>query len=153
MLQSSGPPAPPAKSSEALRSELQSVHSQLRSMKRQWDEEKRKLLGDQAVLKDAANRLNMEVQDTRERMAERERAGEKAKAGTQEELGQAKKVISDLEEELKTERARLRTLNTEQGRWDREKQDILLQLRRTESVRLLFSSSASVDIRLLLTLI
>lgn len=53
-------------------------------MKRQWDEEKRKLLGDQAALKDAANRLNQEVKEAKERIAERSRAGEKAKAGVQE---------------------------------------------------------------------
>lgn len=53
-------------------------------MKRQWDEEKRKLLGDQAALKDAANRLNQEVKEAKERIAEKSRAGEKAKAGVQE---------------------------------------------------------------------
>lgn len=60
------------------------MNSQLRSMKRQWDEEKRKLLGDQVALKDAANRLNQEVQEAKERIAEKTRAGERAKAGVQE---------------------------------------------------------------------
>lgn len=96
-------------------------------MKRHWDEERRKLLGDQAIFKDAANRLNMEVQDARDRA----RAGE----GVQGELEQAKKAIGDLEEALRTERSMLRMLTTVQGTWDREKQDILFQLRRTESVR------------------
>lgn len=31
-------------------------------MKKQWEEEKRKLLGEKAVLQDAAKRLNVQVQ-------------------------------------------------------------------------------------------
>jgi chromosome segregation ATPase len=50
-----------------------------------------------------------------------------------QELDQAKHTIADLEDDLKAERARLRDLTVEQGRAEREKENVLLQLRRTES--------------------
>ncbi|KAI0057426.1 hypothetical protein BV25DRAFT_1892643 [Artomyces pyxidatus] len=115
----SEPPTPPSKTSEALKAELQSVNQQLTLMKKQWQEEKRQLLGDKAVLQDAANRLNLQVQSVR--------------SGVQGDLDQAKQVISDLEEELRTERTRLRVLATEQNKAERDKENVLLQLRRTES--------------------
>lgn len=42
--------------------------------------------------------------------------------------------MADLESNLKAERTRLRTLTTEQDRMQRDKQGILSQLQRTESV-------------------
>jgi hypothetical protein len=51
-----------------------------------------------------------------------------------QELDKARDVVADLEDELKAERSRLRGLNTEQGRFERQKNDVLLQLQRTESV-------------------
>jgi hypothetical protein len=50
-----------------------------------------------------------------------------------QELDQAKQAIADLEEDLKAERACLRDLTVEQTRAEREKENVLLQLRRTES--------------------
>lgn len=50
-----------------------------------------------------------------------------------QELDQAKRTIADLEEDLKSERTRLRVLTVEQTHIEREKEDVLLQLRRTES--------------------
>jgi hypothetical protein len=50
-----------------------------------------------------------------------------------QELDQAKQTIADLEEDLKAERACLRDLAVEQTRAEREKENVLLQLRRTES--------------------
>jgi phage replication-related protein YjqB (UPF0714/DUF867 family) len=51
-----------------------------------------------------------------------------------QELDKAKLAIADLEAELKSERARLRGLTTEQNSVQREKDNILIQLQRTESV-------------------
>ncbi|KAL6300868.1 hypothetical protein BKA93DRAFT_500905 [Sparassis latifolia] len=130
------PPTPPTKTSEALRASLQTVNAQLASMKKAWDQEKRKLLGEKAVLQDAAKRLNLEVREAKneiQRFAETERAGEKARADIKSELNKAKRVIDDLETDLKTERARLRSLTTEQSRAQREKDEVAIQLRRTES--------------------
>ncbi|KAH9040398.1 hypothetical protein EDB85DRAFT_1925960 [Lactarius pseudohatsudake] len=123
----------PAKTSESLRAELQVVNGELALMKEQWQEERRQLLGDNAVLQDAANRLNLQVQGVKERAEQKERRNEKARSGILGELDQAKQAIADLEEDLKVERARLRGLTVEQGRAEREKEDVLLQLRRTES--------------------
>lgn len=58
----SEPPTPPTKTSDALRANLKSVNSQLDSMKKQWEQERKQLLGEQAVLQDAAKRLNVQVQ-------------------------------------------------------------------------------------------
>lgn len=51
-----------------------------------------------------------------------------------QELEKAKRTISVLENELGSERARLRSLVTEQERMQREKKQILTDLTRTESV-------------------
>ena len=47
----------------------------------------------------------------------------------------ARQAVMGLEAELKDERTRLRKLTTEQGRFERQKNNVLLQLQRTESVR------------------
>ncbi|KAI0318748.1 hypothetical protein OF83DRAFT_909610 [Amylostereum chailletii] len=125
----SEPPTPPTRTSEALKSELRSVNKELTLMKKQWQEEKRQLLGDKATLQDAANRLNMQMREVQQRAADKERVGDKASG----ELEEARRVIADLEEELKTQRTRLRTLSTEQSKAEREKADVLVQLQRTES--------------------
>ncbi|EGN96997.1 hypothetical protein SERLA73DRAFT_185262, partial [Serpula lacrymans var. lacrymans S7.3] len=131
----SNPPTPPTKTSDALRSDLQSVNAQLSAMKKQWKEEKSQLLGENAVLQDAANRLNAQVRDAKDevkRVAAIEKAGEKARVGIQGELDQAKQAIADLEGELTAERTGLRQMSTEQNRVQREREDIVHQLQRTE---------------------
>jgi hypothetical protein len=55
-------------------------------MQKEWKKEKRQLLGEKAVLEDAANRLNAQVRDAKEevkRITETGRAGEKMRAGSQ----------------------------------------------------------------------
>ncbi|KAJ7696511.1 hypothetical protein B0H17DRAFT_1158623 [Mycena rosella] len=132
----SEPPTPPTRTSEALRADLHSVNSHLSRMKKQWEDEKKKLLGEKAVLQDAANRLNLKVRTAEEEVrmvAETKKAGEKLRVGVEGELEEAKRVISDLEADLKSERSRLRALSTEQNRVEREKENVLLQLQRTET--------------------
>ncbi len=50
-------------------------------MKNEWDKERRMLLGDNAVLKDAANRLNLQMQDAKEQAEKKERRQEKERNG------------------------------------------------------------------------
>ena len=50
-------------------------------MKKEWHEERRRLLGDNAVLKDAASRLNHQMQDAKEQAEKKERQHEKARNG------------------------------------------------------------------------
>lgn len=50
-------------------------------MKKEWDEERRQLLGDNAVLKDATSRLNLQMQNVRERAEKKERRHEKERNG------------------------------------------------------------------------
>ena len=52
-----------------------------------------------------------------------------------QELSRAKRTVDELEAELREERARLRELTTEQSKAERQKEKVVLQLRRTESVR------------------
>lgn len=81
------PPTPLIKSSEALRQELQNVHAQLDTMKKQWQDEERQLLGEKAVLQDAANRMNIEVRNAKQearKAVEAERESRKSRADTQE---------------------------------------------------------------------
>lgn len=80
------PPTPPTRTSEKLKADLEAVNSQLSSMKKQWEQERRRLVGDNAALQDATTRLNVEVRQAKseiQRYAETERAHEKAKAGMQ----------------------------------------------------------------------
>jgi myosin protein heavy chain len=141
----------PAKTPESVKEEVKAVNRELASIKKEWDEERRRLLGDNAVLKDVTNRLNLRMQDAKEQAEQKERRHEKARNGVLDvwffnlfvecfsdssnlqELDEAKQTIADLEEELKAERSRLRVLTVEETRIEREKENILLQLRRTES--------------------
>jgi hypothetical protein len=55
-------------------------------MKRQWEEEKKKLLGEKAVLQDAANRLNVKVRTAEEEarmIAETKKVGERQRVGVE----------------------------------------------------------------------
>ncbi|KAF7798727.1 hypothetical protein EIP86_009952 [Pleurotus ostreatoroseus] len=130
------PPTPPTRTSEKLRADLETVNTQLASMKKQWEEEKRQLIGDKAVLQDATTRLHAEVRQAKseiQRYAESERASEKTKANMQGELGKAKRMVEELEHALTTERARLRSLTTGQVDVERRKDEVALQLRRNEA--------------------
>jgi hypothetical protein len=141
----------PAKTPEVLKEEVKAVNRELTLMKKGWHEERRQLLGDNAVLKDATNRLNLQMQEAEQRAEQKERRHEKARNGVidvrlliffvecfsnssnLQELDEAKRTIADLEEDLKAERSRLRVLTLEETHIEREKENVLLQLRRTES--------------------
>ena len=71
----------PVKTSDAVKDDLRAVNRELTSMKKQWQEERRQLLGDNAVLKDAADRLNLQMRDARARAEHKERTHEKTRAG------------------------------------------------------------------------
>ncbi|KAH7890884.1 hypothetical protein F5I97DRAFT_1839637 [Phlebopus sp. FC_14] len=132
----SNPPTPPTKTSDALRLDLQTVNAQLDAMKKQWQDEKRQLLGEKAVLQDAANRMNMEIQNAKEearKATAAERANRRSGPDTHGEVEKAKAVIADLEAELHAERVRLRQMSTEYERLQRETGDVARQLQRTEA--------------------
>lgn len=59
------PPTPPTRTSESLKANLQAVNGHLDELKKQWETEKSRLLGEKAMLQDAANRLNTEVKNTK----------------------------------------------------------------------------------------
>ncbi|KAF8645080.1 hypothetical protein AX16_008138 [Volvariella volvacea WC 439] len=126
------PPTPPTRSSDVLRANVHSLNMQLDTMKAQWEAERRKLIGEKAALQDTAKRLNAEIEGVRAE-ARRATESETNKANVQVDLARAKRTIAGLEEDLKAERERLRTLTTEQTRVQREKTEILSQLQNTEA--------------------
>ncbi|KAJ7490212.1 hypothetical protein B0H11DRAFT_2400783 [Mycena galericulata] len=80
------PPTPPTWTSEALQTELHSANSHLVKMNQRCEKEKQKLLGDEAVLQDAANRLYVKVRTAEEEVrivAETRKAGEKLSVGVE----------------------------------------------------------------------
>ncbi|KAG6877425.1 hypothetical protein C0993_007593 [Termitomyces sp. T159_Od127] len=130
------PPTPATKTSEALRADLQSVNAHLEALKQEWSQERKTLLGERAALQDATNRLNAQMKTTKEEMrkvVESSQASQKTAINVQEELDKAKRVIVDLEADLKSERSQLRALTAKQNQIQREKAGILSQLSRTES--------------------
>lgn len=82
------PPTPPTRTSEALKANLQNVNDHLEELKTQWEAEKTRLLGEKAVLEDAAGRLNFQIKNTK---AEAKRASEGAKA-----IATAKSNVQDV---------------------------------------------------------
>ena len=87
---------PPTRNSEVLRAELREVNAQLDNMKHTWETERNKLLGENAVLQDAATRLNAEVRDAKDELrkyASAERAGERARAGIQSVSGDYRSML------------------------------------------------------------
>ncbi|KAJ3717958.1 hypothetical protein C8R42DRAFT_724167 [Lentinula raphanica] len=130
------PPTPPTKTSDALRANLRTVNRQLEETKKQWEDEKRKLLGEKAVLQDAANRLNSEVQDAKvqvSKASEAQKTNGRLRQDIQGDLEKARRTITELESDLKAERSRLRTVTAEQNRVNREKEQVFVQLQRTET--------------------
>ena len=128
-------------------------------MKEQWEREKKQLLGEKAILQDTAHKLNLQIrsaQDEAKRSAESGKVAQKARISVQavspivpvfrcvalfylwliwrQELDTAKQSITALESELGAERSKLRSLLTEQDRFERERENVLAELRRTESV-------------------
>lgn len=80
------PPTPPTRTSDALRANLQSVGAQLEAMKKEWEHERKRLVGEKAVLQDTTNRLNVQVRTAREearKVAESGHTKEKQKASIQ----------------------------------------------------------------------
>ena len=80
------PPTPPTKTSEKLRLDLHAVNKQLAAMQQQWETERRKLTGQNAVLQDATHRLNAEVRSAKselQRYAETEKTGDRNRTALQ----------------------------------------------------------------------
>jgi hypothetical protein len=71
------PPTPPTRTSEALKANLRAVNDHLEELKTQWEEEKTRLLGEKAILEDAAGRLNFQIKNTK---ADMKRASEGARS-------------------------------------------------------------------------
>ncbi|KAI6041341.1 hypothetical protein EDC04DRAFT_2893316 [Pisolithus marmoratus] len=125
--------SPATNSSEAFQVDLQNVYAQLDAMKQEWQEEKRRLLGEKAGLEDEANRMKMEARNAKEEFKRANDASRKSKADSQKEVEQAKATICDLETELQVERKRLRQMSTEHQRLQRETESVARQLQRTEA--------------------
>ncbi|EMD38973.1 hypothetical protein CERSUDRAFT_47964 [Gelatoporia subvermispora B] len=105
-------------------------------MQKVWEKERRALLGEKAVLQDAANKLDAKIRDANvelQKHIDAERAGEKVRAGLQGALDKAERMLQDLEGKLKAERTQLKAFTAEQARYQREKEQVYNQLGETES--------------------
>ncbi|EIW75087.1 hypothetical protein CONPUDRAFT_169516 [Coniophora puteana RWD-64-598 SS2] len=129
---STSPAAAKKAAEDALTAELQAVNVQLRDLQKEWQREKEELLGENAVLQDAAERLNNQVRTAMKRAASIEKASLKTKE-SQSELDKARDVIAELEAGLQAERTRLRQLSAEQDRVQRQRSGVSRQLDRTEA--------------------
>ncbi|KXN84255.1 hypothetical protein AN958_12828 [Leucoagaricus sp. SymC.cos] len=122
------------RTTDILRQDLQALNEELADLRQKWKEEKKQLVTEKAALQDTANKLNAQVKEEARRLAETERKGEKKRLTVENELENARKTIQELEEDLKSERSRLRSLDTQHARTQRDKDGFLNQLKRTESV-------------------
>ncbi|KAL5492538.1 hypothetical protein ACEPAI_3985 [Sanghuangporus weigelae] len=119
----------------ALQFRLAAVTAELGSLKKQRDEELVSSSGEKAMLRDATNRLNIEIKRAKKELKAAEQRGhmaERSKSELQKELTRARKIIDDLEYYLQSERSRLRTMDLENSNALREKERILQKLHETE---------------------
>ena len=73
-------------SSEEFHTKVRELNTDLTGLKQSWEEERKKLMGDNAVLQDAATRLNAEMREAKDELrkyAHAERANERARADIQ----------------------------------------------------------------------
>ncbi|GJJ11416.1 hypothetical protein Clacol_005649 [Clathrus columnatus] len=119
------PVTPPSKKLASLRIILQTKTAELDALRTQWATERAELLGKNVVLQDKANVLNRELDAAK--------VETKKVINVETELVKAKTIVSDLEETLRTERAKLRSLTTEQQQMLREKENVFVQLQRAQS--------------------
>ncbi|CAK5267761.1 unnamed protein product [Mycena citricolor] len=132
----SEPPTPPTRTSQALREDLHSANANLAKMKKHWEDERQKLLGEKAVLQDAANRMNGRVRSAEEetkKVVETKAVSDKLRNSAEAELENARRVISELEADLQDREVSPSIFVHRDTRAQREKENILLQLKRTET--------------------
>ncbi|KAF8312563.1 uncharacterized protein EI90DRAFT_3186603 [Cantharellus anzutake] len=125
-------------------SNLLQVNHELTTLRSQWAAEKQAHINEKTVLRDAASRLNAEIKvESGKLEQERRKANEDAKRIQNEserekemlqmELDRARKSILAIESDLREERNKLRSINTEQKRVEREKANIVAKLSQTEA--------------------
>ncbi|KAJ1306732.1 hypothetical protein OPQ81_007720 [Rhizoctonia solani] len=136
------PPTPETKTTRNLQSALAAANSQLEKMRAEWQ----KLGQENAALREAGRQevqlaRQAEAEMKRQLEDERKRAVEAAKNIKNEkerekvladmELERANTAIAQLEEDLRAERGKLRSLAAEHSRVTRDKTDVLARLERT----------------------
>ncbi|CAE6401194.1 unnamed protein product [Rhizoctonia solani] len=136
------PPTPETKTTRNLQSALANANSELEKMRSEWQ----KLGQENAALREAGRQeaqlaRQAEADMKRELEDERRRAVESAKGIKDEkerekvladmELERAKTAVAQLEEDLRAERGKLRSLAAEHSRATRDKADVLARLERT----------------------
>ncbi|KAG8713310.1 hypothetical protein FRC09_018855 [Ceratobasidium sp. 395] len=136
------PPTPETKTSRNLQSALSAANTQLEDLRAEWQ----KLGQENAALRDAGRQeaelaRQAEAEMKRTLDAERRKTIEAAKSIQDEkerdkaladmELGRARSAIAGLEEDLRAERSKLRSLAAEHSRAMREKTEVLAKLERT----------------------
>ncbi|KAG8745658.1 hypothetical protein FRC10_007355 [Ceratobasidium sp. 414] len=136
------PPTPETKTSRNLQTALLAANTQLESLRAEWQklgQENEALRGAGRQEVELARQAEAEMKRTLDE--ERKRAIEAAKSIKDEkergkaladmELGRARAAIAELEEDLRAERSKLRSLAAEHSRVAREKTEVLAKLERT----------------------
>jgi len=82
----------PARSREALQAALEKVNNELSGLKKLWTAERQSLMGEKAMLKDAANKLTAEVKAESAKVEKERRRAKEAARHIQDE-GERQKAI------------------------------------------------------------
>ncbi|KAG8721405.1 hypothetical protein FRC08_013359 [Ceratobasidium sp. 394] len=136
------PPTPETKTSRNLQTALSSANAQLESLRAEWQklgQENEALKGagrqDVELARRAEAEMKRALDEERKRAIEAAKSikdeKEREKALADMELGRAKTAIAELEEDLRAERSKLRSLAAEHSRVAREKTEVLAKLERT----------------------
>ncbi|CAE6417482.1 unnamed protein product [Rhizoctonia solani] len=136
------PPTPETKTTRNLQSALANANSELEKMRSEWQ----KLGQENAALREAGRQeaqlarqaeadMKRELEDERKRVVEAAKGikdeKERERVLSDMELERAKTAIAQLEEDLRAERGKLRSLAAEHSRATRDKTDVLARLERT----------------------
>ncbi|QRW02977.1 centrosomal targeting protein [Ceratobasidium sp. AG-Ba] len=136
------PPTPETKTSRNLQVALAAANAQLESLRAEWQklgQENEALRGTSRQEAELARRAEAEMkramEDERRRAVEAAKSikheKEREKALADMELDRARNAIAELEEELRVERSKLRSLSAEHSRATRDKAEVLAKLERT----------------------
>ncbi|KAG9100904.1 hypothetical protein FRC06_003550 [Ceratobasidium sp. 370] len=136
------PPTPETKTSRNLQAALSAANTQLESLRAEWQklgQENEVLRGagrqDVELARQAEAEMKRALDEERKRAIEAAKSikdeKEREKALADMELGRARAAIAELEEDLRAERSKLRSLAAEHSRVAREKTEVLAKLERT----------------------
>ncbi|CAE7071135.1 unnamed protein product [Rhizoctonia solani] len=136
------PPTPETKTTRNLQSALAAANSQLENMRTEWQKVGQENAELRAAGRQEAQLARQAEEEMKRKLEEERRSAVEAAKGIRNEkerekvladmeLERAKTAIAQLEEDLRAERSKLRSLAAEHSRVTRDKTDVLARLERT----------------------